>query len=300
MKRRKAARPANPKIRKPRRRISTAEPRSPQASANNAEKQERKDLRLRTAEEIFREHIAEQLALRVWAATVGEKILADMSGLMDKLLQSHLLDDDDEEADEGWVDDQHKREKKLLDEAITEGLDKYPDIAAVNNLSPNADPVVAKAAKELKIVLATCAIGATAFEERFSRAQLERMVKHDLEDRFKLNPKYSAHVRKDVPGYGVKEYGSRGRTSSKGTFVKSSEYGADGGLDTLLTGGWLRVAKDRIDPVAWSHRHGLSRKSERQNWKHHFCITERNGQQSPFELAVNASLVPAHLPLSCS
>jgi hypothetical protein len=27
-----------------------------------------------------------------------------MSALIDELLQSHLLDDDDEEADEGWLD----------------------------------------------------------------------------------------------------------------------------------------------------------------------------------------------------
>ena len=73
-----------------------------------------------------------------------------MSALMDELLQSHLLDDDDEEADEGWLDDQHKREKNLLDEAIAEGLDKYPDIAAVNNLPVNSDPDIADAAKQLK------------------------------------------------------------------------------------------------------------------------------------------------------
>ena len=57
-----------------------------------------------------------------------------MSALMDELLDSHLLDDDDEEGDdEGWLDDHHKREKKLLDEAIADGLDKYPDINAINN-----------------------------------------------------------------------------------------------------------------------------------------------------------------------
>ena len=130
-----------------------------------------------------------------------------MSALMDELLQSHLLDDDDEEADEGWLDDQHKREKNLLDEAIADGLDKYPDIAAVNNLPVNSDPDIARDAKQLKTVLATCAIGATKFKEKFSRAQLERMVKRDLETRFKKDPKYSQHVRNDVPGSDIKEYG---------------------------------------------------------------------------------------------
>ena len=58
-----------------------------------------------------------------------------MSALMDELLQSHLLDDDDEEGDdEGWLDDHQKREKKILDEAILDGLDKYADINAINNL----------------------------------------------------------------------------------------------------------------------------------------------------------------------
>jgi putative DNA primase/helicase len=41
---------------------------------------------------------------------------------------------------------------------------------------------------------------------------------------------------------------------------------------------------DRIDPVAWSHQYGLQRKTERQAWRHHFNITERNGHQSSFEL----------------
>jgi hypothetical protein len=42
---------------------------------------------------------------------VGEKTLSGMSALMDELLQSHLLDDDDEESDEGWLDDHYKRDR---------------------------------------------------------------------------------------------------------------------------------------------------------------------------------------------
>ena len=91
-------------------------------------------LRPRTAEEIASEQTAEQLALRAWAAMVAQKVLSGMSTLMDELIELHLLDDDDEEADEGWLDDHHKREKKILDEAITDGLDKFPDIAAINSL----------------------------------------------------------------------------------------------------------------------------------------------------------------------
>ena len=110
------------------------------------------------------------------------------------------------------------------------------------------------------------------------------MVKRDLETRFKKDPKYSKHVREDVPGSDVKAYGSRGRTSSKGTFAKAADYESGGGLAALFTGGWMRVAKDRIDPVAWSHQFGFQRKTERQSWRHHFVITERNGSQSTFEL----------------
>jgi len=153
-----------------------------------------------------------------------------MSALMDELIQSHLLDDDDEEGDEGWLDDHRKREKKVLDEAIADGLDKYLDFNAINNLPPNSDSDIARDAEQLNGVLKKCAIGATEFKKKFSRSQLERMVKRDLAIRFKNDPKYSEHVREDVPGLNVKTYGSRGRTSSKGTFAKGADYDGGGGL----------------------------------------------------------------------
>lgn len=218
--------------------------------SNTPTQKSSRQVRVRTAEEIAAEQTVEQLALRIWAATVGKKVLEELSPLMDALLESHLLDDDDEEADEGWLDDQHKREKKILDEAIAEGLDKYPDIAAVDNLLVNSNSDIADIVKQLKAVLTKCAIGATKFKEKFSRAQLERMVKRDLKTRFEKDTKYSQHIRNDVPGSDIKAYGSRERTSSKGTFVKASGYESGGGLDALLTGGWMRVAKDRIDPSA--------------------------------------------------
>jgi hypothetical protein len=252
--------------------------------AANPTKQSSRHLRPRTAEDIANEQTAEQLALRIWAAMVGQKVLSGMSALMDELIQSHLLDDDDEEADEGWLDDHHKREKRFLDEAISDGLDQFPDFAAINNLPPNSDPDIARDAEQLKDVLAKCAVGATEFKHKFSRALLERMIKRDLKARFERNAIYSTYMRGDVPGSDIKEYGSRGRTSSKGTFAKTADYEGGGGLDALLTGGWMRVAKDRIDPVAWSHEFGFQRKTERQNWKHHFLVTERNGNQSHFEL----------------
>jgi uncharacterized protein (DUF927 family) len=254
---------------------------SPEA---RAPKHARSALQSRTPEDIANEQTAEQLALLIWAAIVGEMALSGMSVLFDELLQSHLLDDDDEESDdEGWLDDHHKREKKFLDEAIADGFEKYPDINAVSLVS-SADPDIARNVEQLRSVLARCAIGATEFKGKFPRAQLERMVKRDLRKRFERDPKYSEHVRADVPGSNIKKYGSRRCTSSAGTFIRTDDYESGGGLATLLTGGWRRVAKDRIDFAAWSHQFGLERKSERQSWRLHFIITERNGKRSPHEL----------------
>src|SRR6516162_6931636 len=145
--------------------------------AANPTKQSSRHLRTRTAEDIANEQTAEQLALRIWAAVVAQKVLSGMSALMDELIQSHLLDDDDEEADEGWLDDHHKREKKFLDEAISAGLGKYRDFNAISNLPPSSDPDIARDTAQLKDVLSKCAIGATEFKKKFSRSQLERMVK---------------------------------------------------------------------------------------------------------------------------
>jgi hypothetical protein len=243
-----------------------------------------RDLRPRTAEDITNEQTAEQLALRIWAAMVAQKVLSEMSAILDELIQSQQLDDDDEEPDDAWLDDHHKRDKRILDEAITDGLDKFPDFDAIKNLPPNSDPDVARGVEQLKDALSRCAIGATEFKEKFSRAQLERMVKGAIKTRFKEDPKYCEHIREDVPGSDVKKYGNRGRTSSLGTFVKVADYESGGGLDALLSNGWMRVAKDRIDPIAWSHQFGFQRKTEGQRWRHHFVITERNGRQSNFQL----------------
>jgi hypothetical protein len=251
----------------------------PKKPARKRVRRSSRQLRPRTAEDIANEQTAEQLALRIWAATAAQNALSAMSALIDELIQSYLLDDDDEEVDESGLDVHKKREKEIFGEAIADALDQYPDFSSISELSPN-DPDVARDVEQLKGVLTKCAIGATKFEERFSRAQLARMARRDFEILFKKDPRYCEHARGDVPGLDVKAYGSRGRTSSKGTFAKA-EYG---GLVALLTGGWIRVAKDRIDPVAWAHQFGFERKSERQSWRHHFLITERNGNRSTFEL----------------
>src|SRR5262245_31584552 len=178
-------------------------------------KRSSRHLQPRTDDDIANEQTVEQLALRIWAATVAQNALSAMSALIDELIQSHLLDDDDEEADESGLDAHKKREKEIFDEAIADALDRHPDFNSVNELPPNSDPDIARDAEQLKDALAKCAIGATKFRERFPRAQLARMVKRDLEIFFKKDPRYREHARQDVPGSDVKAYGSRGRTSSK-------------------------------------------------------------------------------------
>src|SRR5262245_9870769 len=178
-------------------------------------KRSSRHLQPRTDDDIANEQTVEQLALRIWAAMAAKNALSAMSALIDELIQSHLLDDDDEEADESGLDAHKKREKEIFDEAIADALDRHPDFTSINELPPNSDPDIARDAEQLKDALAKCAIGATKFRERFPRAQLTRMVKRNLEILFKKDPRYREHVREDVPGSDVKAYGSRGRTSRR-------------------------------------------------------------------------------------
>jgi putative DNA primase/helicase len=209
-----------------------------------------------------------------------------MAALFDELIhEKYLLDDDDEEGDdESWVDDQCKRETKVLDEGIKWGLDNYPNIDAINKLPRNDLPQdLVPDAEQLSAVLRKCAIGATRFEQK-PREQLARLVRTALKKRFENDTKYRTHVREDVPGSDIKSYGSRGRTSSKGTFARSDSFENGGGLAALFTGPWLRVAKDRIDPYAWSHEFAPERKTENKHWRHCFFITERDGRRSFLEI----------------
>jgi hypothetical protein len=212
----------------------------------------RSALQSRTPDDVANEQTAEQLALRIWAALVGKNALRAVSDLIDTLLDAHLLDDDDEETDDSWLDDHSKQENKRLAEAIADGLEKYPTIDAINNLplpsDPDTDPDMKETAEQLCTVLVKCAVGATQIAKRFPRATLERMVKQDMRGRLEKDPKYSQHVRADVPGTDIRKYGDRNRTSSKGTFVKVAAYEHGGDLATLLTGGWVRVCEGSHRP----------------------------------------------------
>src|SRR5262249_53520409 len=76
--------------------------------ARDPEKQSSQRLQPRTAEDIANEQTVEQLALRIWATMVAKDALSAMSVLIDELIQSYSLDDDDEEADESELD-AHKK-----------------------------------------------------------------------------------------------------------------------------------------------------------------------------------------------
>jgi uncharacterized protein (DUF927 family) len=239
---------------------------------------------LRTPEEIERAQNVEQTALQIWVVLAAQKILTSLGPMLSEVIDAHLFDDSDEEAaDESWLDDRRVREKEIYNEAITGTLESHRDFTAVSELPGNSDPIVTQLSEKLKKDLEKCPIGATTFREKFSRAQLENLAKSKAKELLKKNPKYSEHIREEVPGSNVKRYGDRGCTTSAGTFIRSS-YIDGGGFDTLLSGGWMRVAKERIDPVAWSRLHGFARNSEHQRWKYCFQITARNGQQSPFQL----------------
>jgi hypothetical protein len=158
----------------------------PPPSAEEHAKAETKARQVRpaTAEDITNQQTAEQLAVRIWAAVVSIKVLDSMAALFDELIHGkYLIDDDDEEGDESWVDDQCKRERKVLDEGIKWGLDNYANIDAINRLPLSDLPKdLVTHAEQLSAVLKECAIGATRFEQK-PHEQLARLVRIDLRER---------------------------------------------------------------------------------------------------------------------
>jgi hypothetical protein len=95
---RKAARPANHKVRKSRASVSSAKSRRRTTKTPKQEHPESasEQVRVRTADEIANEQTVQQLALRVWAALFADKVLSGMSALMDELI--HQLHGGDKEG----------------------------------------------------------------------------------------------------------------------------------------------------------------------------------------------------------
>jgi Domain of unknown function (DUF927) len=249
--------------------------------------------RARTADELKAEDIGASLAIRMFAARIAPTVLTDTAALAGEVLHDgHLLDDgDDEEVDDDRLSKRNERAREILDEGITAALEGdeegYPTFSAVADPNkPMPDDFEPQVGIELrKIIEQHQYIGGLRFDDKFSREQIQWMVRSRIKKLLKENPKYSEHIREEVPGSDVKNYGARGRTSSKGTFAKSEDYESGGGLEALFTGGWMRVAKHRIDPYAWSHEHGEGgRISERRRWAQVFTVTERDGRKSTLEI----------------
>ena len=164
---------------------------------------EPRQVRPATAEDVGNQETAERLAVRIWAAVVSRRVLDSMAALFDELIhEKYLIDDDDEEGDdESWVDDQCKRERRVLDEGIKCGFDNYPNIDAINRLPPSDLPKdLVPDAEQLSAVLKKCAIGSTRFEQK-PHEQLARLVRIALKERFEKDAKYRVHVREDVPDW---------------------------------------------------------------------------------------------------
>jgi hypothetical protein len=236
-----------------------------------------------TREERDRAETIEKLALRIWVAIVAEKTLDEMSKLFDELIDDdpYLDADDDEEKGEGedWVGDHRRHEAELLEKGIDRGLEKYPNFDAINAAPKPAE--LKEDAEKLAEEMMKAAIGGEKFEDKFSREALQRLVRSGLKELFKKNEKYTKHVRNELPGKDSKMYGSKRCTTSKGTFVKApEEFVNGGGLGMLLSGGWIRVARDRVDPYALSHEYSPQRKTSRKNWRRVYRITEKDGRSS--------------------
>ena len=182
-----------------------------------------------------------------------------MSALMDELIQSHLLDDDDEEADEGWLDDHHKREKDFSTRRFQTGSTSTPTLTRSTICRPTRSNI-ARDAGQLKNVLTKCAIGATEFKGKFCCAR--RMVKRDLGTRFKKDPKYASTCAMMCRDRTSRHTAAGAAPRLRGRSPRPPT--------TRTTAGWPRCwrvvacRQGSHRPWRWSHQFGFQRKTERR------------------------------------
>jgi uncharacterized protein (DUF927 family) len=212
----------------------------------------------KTAEQHAAQETVEKHALFKWVDKVAEKVLSEMAAIAEEILDRMKLDDfDDEEEDD--VNEQKEREDNLIEKGVADGLKDHPEIAGAEIGHPE--------------------ITGIKIQGKYKPKVLAKFVRKAVAELFKSDPTFGERIRKDVPGGNVKRYGGY-RVSSLGVFGPLEDFEHGGGLTSLFSGGWKRIAKDRIDPVAWSHEFGPERKTETKNWLLHFVVTERNGSQS--------------------
>ncbi len=196
----------------------------------------------KTTEDYAREETDAKRALKTWAELVAKAILADVSEIADEILDRlALTDNDDEEEDDGANKRADKQWEELVDDAVENGLKTTPEINGIN------------------------------IRSKFTPNVLANRVRAAVKALLKENPNYAGRIRQDVPGKDVKKFGRHYRVSSLGVFTDNSTERT--GLAAFFSGGWVRIAKDRIEPTAWSYELG----TERQNWRHHFKVTDRDG-----------------------
>jgi hypothetical protein len=286
-------------------------------------------LKPKSSEDITRDETIARNMLYVWAAVVAVKSLDGLFALASELLahdQLEQLDEEEQKAD--WASNHDNRTTKLLEDAFASGIKDYPNFAAIHellraNTDPNRDLLarvtsvkaqndipgrVEQLIKNLNEHPEPEAIGQNQFEDKFSRDQMHKMVRREIEQRFKASKEYAKSVHDEVPGTDIKQYGNTGRTSTLGTFASTQSFEDGGGLIALFSGGWRRIAKDRIDPEAWSHLHGREDKNDIQSWRHHFIITdtakETRGRKSSLSipresLAAESGLAARKLLMKC-
>ena len=262
----------------------------------------------KTAEQIAHEQTAERFALNAWAKVVAMRILTEMSNLAAETLARTQVDDqNDEETDEDFLNEQRDIENELVEKEIDVGLEAYPDVAALQTALDQSlrtyleqetaleKNEIAKLLDEIKTLLASALEAAKkagraedfpafTFADRYTPAALARVVRKALKQLFEDDPVFSKHVRDDVPGRNLTSWGQNCRTSSYGTYAKVDDFVKQGGLAALFSGGWKRIAKDRIEPWAWSYEVAPERKNPQANWRHRFHITERTGERSILEI----------------
>ena len=74
--------------------------------------------------------------------------------------------------------------------------------------------------------------------------------------------------RSEIPGTDIRSYGTTFKTSSTGVWAAVKLHN----ISALLQGGYIRIAKSRIDPLAWSYLLG----KERKDWRYHYELTDRD------------------------
>ena len=172
---------------------------------------------------------------------------------------------------------------------------QVPDFNAINNLPPNSDPDIARDAGQLKNVLTKCAIGATEFKGKFSRALLERMVKRDLGTRSRRTRSTASTCAMMCRDRTSRHTAAGAAPRLRGRSPRPPTTRTAAGWPRCSPAGGCVSPRSSTSGLVASVR--LSAETERQSWRHHSVITERNGHQSDFHPGKVGRA--AHPPFGC-